>query len=203
MNSLSLENARIKAELAGLEEEFEQYKGVKLFKNKDVEDIKREVSQFERMAADIGAVNMKALDLYSKVEDEYNKLIDKKKKLAEEREDVLLLMNEVEAKKKELFMNTFDVVNKNFADIFKMLSTKGEAFLGLEDEKNPFEGGVTISVKLSSKKFMDIRSLSGGEKTMTALAFIFAIQEHEPASFYVLDEAVCWGVRGCIFKWDR
>ena len=45
-----------------------------------------------------------------------------------------------------------------------------------------------IKVRLSGQKFLDIRSLSGGEKTMTALAFIFAIQEHEPASFYVLDE---------------
>jgi len=50
------------------------------------------------------------------------------------------------------------------------------------------KGGVLIKVRITGKKFMDIRSLSGGEKTMTALAFIFAIQEHEPASFYIFDE---------------
>jgi chromosome segregation protein len=70
-----------------------------------------------------------------------------------------------------------------------MLTTKGaEANLVLENEENPFEGGVRINVKITGSKFLDIRGLSGGEKTMTALAFIFAIQEHEPASFYVLDE---------------
>lgn len=58
----------------------------------------------------------------------------------------------------------------------------------IENEENPFEAGVRIRVRLSGDKFLDIRSLSGGEKTMTALALIFAIQEHEPASFYVFDE---------------
>ncbi|MBU0536049.1 MAG: AAA family ATPase, partial [Nanoarchaeota archaeon] len=76
----------------------------------------------------------------------------------------------------------------NFQTIFSALSTKGEASLVIENEEMPFEGGLMIKVKLSGNKFMDIRSLSGGEKTMTALAFIFAIQEHDPASFYVLDE---------------
>ena len=58
----------------------------------------------------------------------------------------------------------------------------------LEDKENLFDGGGLIKVRLTGNKFMDIRSLSGGEKTMTALAFIFAIQEHEPASFYIMDE---------------
>ena len=58
----------------------------------------------------------------------------------------------------------------------------------LENPENPFEGGVTIKVRLTGKKFLDIRGLSGGEKTMTALAFIFSIQEYEPHSFYILDE---------------
>ena len=78
--------------------------------------------------------------------------------------------------------------NENFKKFFTRLSTKGEAYLVLEDPENPFEAGLKINVKITGSKFLDIRSLSGGEKTLTALAFIFAIQEHEPASFYVLDE---------------
>jgi len=58
----------------------------------------------------------------------------------------------------------------------------------LENPENPFEEGLLIRVRITGQKYLDIRSLSGGEKTMTALAFIFAIQEHEPAYFYVLDE---------------
>ncbi len=187
-NSLSIDRAKIVGELEGLEEEYKQYEGVPLFKNKSEEEIKREVYQFERMTQDIGAVNMKALEIYEKAETEYNSLTNKKEKLAHEREDVLILINEIDSKKKDLFMKTFNVLNKNFEAIFKTLATKGEAFLKLEDEKDPFNGGTEIKVRIAGKKFLDIRSLSGGEKTMTALAFIFAVQEHDPASFYILDE---------------
>jgi len=100
----------------------------------------------------------------------------------------MFLINEIELKKKDLFMNTFNVVNENFKKTFQSLSAKGEAFLLIENPENIFEAGVRILVRLTGTKFLDIRSLSGGEKTLTALAFIFAIQEHEPASFYVLDE---------------
>ncbi|MBR9675747.1 chromosome segregation protein SMC [Candidatus Woesearchaeota archaeon] len=187
-NVVGLDVARIKAELSGLEEEYKQYDGVGVYKDKAVEEIRREINQFERMVSDIGMVNMKALEIYDKVIDEFRKLVEKQKTLDNEREDILVMMNEIEAKKKELFMNTFDIINKNFKNKFKTLSTKGDAYLDLEDEKNPFEGGVNISVKLTGRKFMDIRSLSGGEKTLTALAFIFSIQDHEPSKFYILDE---------------
>ncbi|MBD3248756.1 chromosome segregation protein SMC [Candidatus Woesearchaeota archaeon] len=188
MNNLSIENAKISGELAGLNHDFSQYEGVKINKEKKEEELKREISKFERMASDIGSVNMKSLEIYEDVEKEYNKLLSKKDRLVGEKEDVLNMMNEIEGKKKELFMKTYDSVNSNFQRIFSALSTKGEGSLDLEDPENPLEGGLTIKVRITGTKFLDIRSLSGGEKTMTALAFIFAIQEYSPHSFYVLDE---------------
>ncbi len=187
---LSLETARIKAELAGVEEEAKQYEGVEPYpkSEKTEEDILVEVREFERMVQNIGAVNMKALQIYEQVAHEYELLVEKKTKLGAEREDVLLMINEIDAKKRELFLKTFDVVNKNFQHFFERLSRKGEAKLELEDLNDPFNGGMTIKVKFTGKKHLDIRSLSGGEKTMTALAFLFAVQEHEPASFYIMDE---------------
>jgi len=187
-NSLALENAGIKAELAGLGEEFKQYEGVPLFKEKNDEDIEKEIRQFEKMMSDIGAVNMKALEIYDKAESEYKELMKKKDKLGTEREDVLIMINEIDSKKKELFMRTYDVLNQNFKRIFTTLSAKGDAFFELEDDKDPFVAGMTIKVRLVGTKFLDIRSLSGGEKTLTALAFIFAVQEYAPASFYIMDE---------------
>ena len=150
--------------------------------------IKREIAQFEKMVENMGAVNMKALEIYDKVESEYKNLMEKKNSLVGEREDVLVMINEIDSKKNELFVKTFDVLEQNFKSIFQNLSTKGEAFLHLEDKNDPFNGGMDIKVRLSGRKFLDIRSLSGGEKTLTALAFLFAIQEHEPAAFYILDE---------------
>ena len=189
VNFNSLKNAEISASSAALNQEFAQYEGVKLDMEKTEEQLKSEISKFEKMREDIGSVNMRALEVYDEAERQYNEFLEKKDKLGKEKDDVLVMMKEIEGKKKELFMKTFEVVNGNFQNFFGMLTTKGaEANLVLENEENPFEAGVRINVKITGSKFLDIRGLSGGEKTLTALAFIFAIQEHEPASFYVLDE---------------
>jgi|TARA_B100001971_G_scaffold204481_1_gene220681 chromosome segregation protein len=187
-NTLSLKLAEMQSILSGLNLEFQQYEGVKLNLEKNEEQFKNDIRKFERMQQEIGSVNMRALEIYDDVEKQYNTLIEKKNMLGREKEDVLKMMEEIEGKKKELFMKIFDVVNTNFQKFFSMLTTKGEATLVIENEENPFEAGLRINVKITGSKFMDIRSLSGGEKTLTALAFIFAIQEHEPAAFYVLDE---------------
>ncbi len=188
MNTFSLKSAEHIGQLAGLQKEFEQYEGVKLFSTKTEEELKRDIAKFETMKSEIGAVNMRALEIYEEVEKEYNSLQEKKDTLNKEREDVMGLMKEIDLKKKDLFLSTYHLVSENFQKIFSTLSTKGEAVLELEDENNLFETGVMIKVRLVGNKFLDIRSLSGGEKTMTALAFIFCIQDFEPASFYVLDE---------------
>lgn len=188
VNLVNLKNAEIKARYAGLEEEFTRYQGVELQKGRSVEELKKEVSKFEIMLEQMSAVNMKALEIYEKVETEYAKLVEKRESLLSEKTEVLTLMNEIETKKREHFMKTFKSANEHFEKIFTQLFRKGKAHLELENPKSPFEGGLTIRVRVSSKRYMDIKSLSGGEKTMTALSFIFAIQEYQPASFYILDE---------------
>ncbi len=188
INALHLDQARLKAELSGLEKESEEFATVQPYEDKPRDLIKRELAQFDRMTQDLGAVNMRALEIYEDVQTEYNSLLEKKETLRKEREDVLVMMNEIDSKKKELFMKTFKALETNFQRIFSTLLMKGDASIVLENENDPFEGGVEIKVRLTGKRFMDIRSLSGGEKTMTALAFLFAVQEYEPASFYVLDE---------------
>jgi len=188
LNMLSLKNAEIKARLASLEEEFSRYKDIELFKNKSVEDLKQEINRFEVMLAQMSAVNMKALEVYDEVETEYNNLMGKKDSLDKEKTEVLTLMNEIETKKKDHFMKTFTQVSNNFQRIFSSLFKKGKAYLQLNNPTNPFEDGLSVKVKISGKRFMDIKSLSGGEKTLTALSFIFAIQEYQPSTFYILDE---------------
>lgn len=188
INMVSLKNAEVKAKLAGLQEEFEKYKGAELLNNKTIEELHQEISRFEVMLSQMSAVNMKALEVYEQVETEFNKLIEKKECLEKEKTDVLTLMNEIETKKKAHFMKTFDQANDYFQKIFGSLFKKGKAYLQLDNPKNPFEDGVSIKVKIAGKRYLDIKSLSGGEKTLTALSFIFAIQEYQPASFYILDE---------------
>ncbi len=187
-NNLSFRKAALSGELAGLEQEFKEFEGVELLKTKDEASLKYEIKKFEKLMENLGNVNLKALDVYEEVSKEYNDLVKKKEDLSKEREDVLKLIDEIETKKATIFLKTFDLVNQHFKSFFSKLSMKGEAFLKLENEENPFDGGVLIRVRITKQKFLDIKSLSGGEKTLTALALIFAIQEFQPASFYVLDE---------------
>ncbi len=187
-NLVSLQGAEIRAQLAGMIEEYKQYEGIELFKDKPESEILKEIAQFEKIILDIGAVNMRALEIYEKIEKEYKTFAEKKDKILHEREDVLVMINEIDSKKKELFMKTYEIIDHNFKVIFGALSSKGEASLELEDKNDPFNGGLLIKVRISGTKFLDIKSLSGGEKTLTAIAFIFAVQEYNPAPFYIFDE---------------
>jgi chromosome segregation protein len=188
INAINLELARINAEVEGMKKEFEQYEGIEIDREKTDLQLTREINQFERMVENMGAVNMRSLEIFDAAEREYKELHVKKASLEKERNDVLMLMEEIEGKKKVLFVKTLEALQEEFQKIFSQLLSKGEASLVLENEENPFEGGLLINVRLTGEKFLDIRSLSGGEKTMTALAFLFAVQEYDPASFYVLDE---------------
>ena len=188
INTLSLENAKYSAQLESIQEEYAEYEGVEVDTGRSEEDLKKEVTECEKRLEKIGNVNLRSLEIYDQVEREYNNLMEKKEQLLKEKDDVSSLIEEIEGKKKQRFMETLTNVNTSFVRIFTHLSSKGEAYLEVENEEDPLSAGLYVRVKISGSKFMDIRSLSGGEKTLTALAFIFAMQEFEPATFYVLDE---------------
>lgn len=188
INKASIDMAEIKGAMAGLEEQFQQYQDVKIDESKTEDKLKKEIEDFEKIVGEIGTVNLRALEVYDEAEREYNVLNEKKDRLRKEKDDVLGMINEIDSRKKELFMQTFDRLNGFFMQFFQELSQKGEAFLEVENPDDPFLEGVNFKVRISGNKFLDIRGLSGGEKTLTSLAFLFAIQEFEPASFYVVDE---------------
>ena len=85
-------------------------------------------------------------------------------------------------------MRTFRDLNELFSRNFMQLSSKGHAFLELENKEDPFAAGINIIIKVGQGKYFDINSLSGGEQTLVALSLIFAIQEYKPYSFYIFDE---------------
>jgi len=187
-NVFSIDRARITAEIAGLEKEFEPFIEVSIRKGVSIDELRSEIHLGEKDLIKFGNVNLKALEVYESLEKEYQSLVEKSDKLKQEKEDVVAMMHEIESKKKGLFMKTFSEIEKNFREIFNQLTTKGHAYLELEDVEDPFNGGLDIKVKITGNKYLDIKGLSGGEKTMAALAFIFAIQECQPASFYLFDE---------------
>jgi chromosome segregation protein len=153
-----------------------------------VEQIKDRLQKAQFKISQIGSVNMRALEVFDKVEEQVKMIQEKVDTIQIEKEKIAQIISEIDKKKKKSFIKTLESVNGYFTRNFTQLSRKGEVFLDLENKKEPFEGGLNILVKVSRGKYFDIASLSGGEKTMVALALIFAIQEYKPYCFYIFDE---------------
>ena len=154
----------------------------------DIKELQSRVNNLKTKLNSFGSINMKAVEIYDKLNEEFKALIEKRQGLTAEKNEILILIEEMDIKKKEKFLITFADLQKNFERIFSTLSTKGEIELNMENEDDIFNSGVEIRVRLTRKNYLDIKSLSGGEKTITAIAFIFAVQEFSPASFYIFDE---------------
>ncbi|WP_338727627.1 chromosome segregation protein SMC [Haladaptatus sp. DJG-WS-42] len=153
----------------------------------DHDEVKRTIGRLERKMEALEPVNMLAIDEYDEVKDGLDDLTDKKGTLVDEREAINDRIESYESLKKETFMDAFSDINDNFEDIFASLS-RGSGTLHLENEADPFDGGLTMKAQPGDKPIQRLDAMSGGEKSLTALAFIFALQRYNPAPFYALDE---------------
>mgnify|MGYP000546321392 FL=1 len=152
-----------------------------------IEEITSRIQRLQKRMDDLGAVNMKALEDFENVSARQQELHSQIETLSHEREQILERMRGYEDLKKETFLKTYNVINENFKDIFHKLSD-GEGTLILENEEKPFEGGLDIEAQPRDKKKQRLAGMSGGEKALTALSFVFAIQKYMPAPFYAFDE---------------
>ncbi|UCE80260.1 MAG: chromosome segregation protein SMC [Methanobacteriota archaeon] len=153
-----------------------------------VDELKRSVSECERQMESLGAVNLKAIDEYEERKARFDETKAEVSQLNKQKSNLIKLVDELNTKKKVGFQKIFAAINENFAKIFSELSGGGEAELLLENEEDPLSGGLIIKARPKDKKFVRMEALSGGEKSLTALSFIFAIQAYEPSPFYLLDE---------------
>jgi chromosome segregation protein len=156
----------------------------------DVPDHETVLEMIELLQADMEAmepVNMLAIDEYDEVREDLDELEDAKATLVEEADGIRERIEQYETQKKQTFMDAYDAISEHFTEIFEKLS-EGTGSLHLEDEEDPFEGGLTMKAQPGDKPIQRLDAMSGGEKSLTALAFIFAIQRHNPAPFYALDE---------------
>ncbi len=153
----------------------------------NVEQLKQQVERLEKRMRALEPVNMKALEEYNKTNERQLELTEHIATLAKEKEEIIQRISGYGELKKRTFMEAFDAINKNFQDIFAELS-HGHGKLELEHPDSPFEGGLIIRAQPRDKKMQRIEALSGGEKSLTALSFVFAFQRFAPAPFYAFDE---------------
>ena len=168
--------------------EFKEFEGTSILKEANPNELKKKLPEIEGQIKKLGAINMKALERFGELKKEVDSVKEKTDKLEEERKAVLDLIDKIELKKINVFMECFDKVSKKFSDIYYHFF-KGKGKLSLSDPQNPTEGGLLIEAKYNEDKLKSIDALSGGEKSLTALSFIFAIKSYNPAPFYIFDEA--------------
>jgi chromosome segregation protein len=152
-----------------------------------LQEIEDGISDASAAMRKIGAVNMLAIEEYDRVEQRATERKEKKEILSRERATLLERIERFETMKYEAFMQAFRAIDANFRDIFARL-TSGSGRLILENEEDPFTGGLSFAVQPRDKPVHLLSALSGGEKSLTTLAFIFSIQQHIPAPFYAFDE---------------
>ena len=136
----------------------------------------------------LGNVNMLSLEHYRLEADRFDEIKKHRKQLNEEVRRLDNLEKKISEKKESKFMGVYNSIGESFKTSFKEITGGGEAWLVLENEKSPFEGGVTIKARMPRKKLYPVEALSGGEKSLVSMAFIFAIQGYDPSPFYLLDE---------------
>ncbi len=153
-----------------------------------IDELNAKIQRLDKKMQELGDVNMRAIVTYEEKAARKEELDNQIKTLTTERQSILDKMNGFEQQKKEAFMTTYNAINENFKDIYHQLS-EGEGRLILENEKDPLSAGMTIEAKPRDKTTNNkLGALSGGEKALTALALVFAIQKYLPAPFYALDE---------------
>lgn len=151
------------------------------------EEVNNNIASLTRRMEKMEPVNMLAIDEYDRVGERRNELAEKIETLNQERETLNVKISSFHDLKRVTFMKAYESVDNNFRDIFATLSD-GQGQLMLTNPDSPFEGGLTIHAQPRGKKMLRIEGLSGGEKSLTSLAFVFAIQRYMPAPFYALDE---------------
>jgi chromosome segregation protein len=153
------------------------------------EELEKRVNALNADIAALGPVNMVAIDEFRELEERYTREKEQEADLLAAKEQILSLITNLNDKSGELFRETFRKADENFRKMFTKLFNGGEARLVLlENAEDPLECGIDIIARPPGKRPQSVTLLSGGERTMTAVALLFAIFMIKPAPFCMLDE---------------
>lgn len=147
-----------------------------------------EVDRLKKVIKEIGMVNLNAIEEYEEISERYEFLNDQSNELIQAKEELMLIINDMDNMMKSRFEEVFNQINEEFNIVFSQLFNGGTASLKLTDKNNILESGIDIVASPPGKKLQYLSLLSGGEKTLTAIALLFSILNTRPVPFCVLDE---------------
>ena len=148
----------------------------------------KESREIRNRMRELGDVNVGAIREYEQVSERYAFLTEQRADITGAMEELQAIIDDMEKTIKTRFKENFDQVVVNFEEIFKELFGGGHAELRLDNEDDPLEAGIEIIAQPPGKKLQNINLMSGGEKTMTAIALMFAVLKTKPTPFCILDE---------------
>lgn len=191
ISRLNIQKARLEAKSEDLKFQWDEREEIE----EDIKDyVQMSVTKLKELETNaiegiqsLGPVNMKALEEFEAIKTEFEDFREKVDKIVTEKNSIMETVKKIENKRKETFASTMDSIARHFKEVYVEL-TRGEASLELEDPEN-LDSGLLIKAQPPGKKLLNIDSMSGGEKTLTAFAFLFAVQRFKPTPFYILDEA--------------
>jgi chromosome segregation protein len=154
----------------------------------NLEHVNREINRLETEISSLGLLDHQAPEKFEAESERLTDLLKKQETYEKEIEEALETKNDLMTQKKLKFLKTVSEINTYLDEIFVKLYGRGHASLVLLDKTNPLETGIDIRIDVGSGTVDYIGTLSGGEKSMLALAFIFAIQKYKPAPIYFFDE---------------
>jgi chromosome segregation protein len=155
---------------------------------KEVEEAETSIRMMQFELERIGAVNQLALSHYAEQVSRYKELSIRMNELEKEKQAIVQFMDEIEQKKRKVFIDAFERISVDLQKYFAKLTGGGTASLKIENMDEPFAGGIDMMVQFLNKPSIVVSGASGGERSVAAVAFIFALKESAPASFYILDE---------------
>ncbi|HEY6063214.1 MAG TPA: AAA family ATPase, partial [Chitinophagaceae bacterium] len=154
-----------------------------------VEELQEKVDRMKRRLENLGDVNPTAIEAFTEMKKRYDFIVEQKTDLVNAKVSLLKTIEEVELTANQKFLETFNLVRENFQKVFQTLFTADDQCdLILENPENLAESGIDVIAKPKGKRPTSLTQLSGGERTLTATALLFAIYLIKPAPFCILDE---------------
>jgi len=184
---LSLQESEMKLSniLKELEEEPQEVEEVDQV---TLESIEKEIKDLENRIKYLGPVDLEAVDEYKKVEEEYEDLLKQKEDLEEAKKKLLEIIEKTDREARSIFMDVYQKVNENFGRFVSLLFFGAEGEIRILPSEDILEAGFEISIRKPGRKAQKLQLLSGGEKALIGIAFLFALLQVKPSPFYVLDE---------------
>jgi len=196
LEKLHLDLATSETEMRNIQENFRETHSRDLMEfeermftiNTPAGELREKLAQARQSLKELGSVNLMAVEEFAEAKERYDFLTAQIADLQKARDDLKRITEEIRAESTELFLSTYNMIKKNFHNMFRRLFGGGRGEIRLSEPTNVLESGIDIYAQPPGKKLENIGLLSGGEKSMTAVALLFATYMVKPSPFCLLDE---------------